>query len=489
MDMYNEEMSELIVNQIVKKMNELFITYRKRYLKQLGEDANYKFITTKRAELTNWVVTKHIKQLDTVGLKLGEQGLTKFFTFDIDIRDEADRKQVTLDLVELLNRYYGINRKDIHVWFSGEKGYHVDLYFDELIFETKLEAFYNEVLYKLGESNSRIERRPTKGLGVKLPLGIHQRTRQFCPYVDNFSLNPLPIDYFFNIEPIALEDFKEHVLDDCSEYLKSDRDKIFIKGIDIKEVRDRKLIRKQVYEVLNTGHLIESGSRNKFTYGASIVLKMQGNTEEEVFNIISAIMHNTLNNVNTKNFLDTNWTLERLAIETKRVIKNTYEKDYMLSMSAQNITFYKEELDIILSIKRRHHRQLLFSLLIQSKKYAEEDGVFYCAHSTLSAMGNDKNRGRSKKNIKVLEQMGFIEIISSRKYIGSNICAPNKYKILILPFNEKEMQKVTYVASENIDLDKVLKDIYSSESLQESKNNQDKFIYYINPNSKEHPSN
>lgn len=483
--MYSKEMNELIVN----KMNELFITYRKTYLRQLGEDSNYQFITTTKAKLTDWVVTKHLKQLDTVGVKLGAQGLTKFFSFDIDIRDKVDRKRVTLDLVELLDKYYGINRKDIHVWFSGEKGYHVDLYFDEVIFEKKLVPFYNEVLYRLEESNSRIERRPTKGLGVKLPLGIHQRTRKFCQYVDNIRLNPLPIDYFLNIKPMNLGDFKENVLDDCSEDLKPKGDKNFVKGIDIKEVNDGKLTRKYVHEVFTKGHLLESGSRNKFTYEASIVLKMQGNTEKEVYNLISAIIYNTLNNVNTKSFIDTSWTPEQLAIETKRVIKNTFEKDYMLNMSAKKIIFYKEELDIILCVKRKHHRYLLFSLLVQSKKYAGEDGIFYCTHSSLSKMGNDKNRGRSIKNIKTLEQMGFIEICSSKKFISSDYCAPNEYKMLIPLSKDKEFEQLTYLASETIELDKVVKDMYSSEELQKIKNNQDRFIYHINQNSKEHPSN
>ncbi|WP_413536957.1 hypothetical protein [Carnobacterium divergens] len=104
-------------------------------------------------------------------------------------------------------------------------------------------------------------------------------------------------------------------------------------------------------------------------------------------------------------------------------------------------------------------------------------------------MGNDKNRGRSIKNIKTLEQMGFIEICSSKKFISSDYCAPNEYKILIPLSKGKDFEQLTYLASETIELDKVVKDMYSSEELQKIKNNQDRFIYHINQNSKEHPSN
>lgn len=480
---------EQTVDKIVEHLGTLFITYRKQYLIQLGKEQGYRYISTKRAKLTNDVVTSHVNSEKTVGVKLGNQGLTKFLTFDIDIINEEDRKETTLKLVQKLNEYYGISMQDIHVWFSGKKGYHVDLYFDDIIPEKMLIPFYNEVLLVLSETAKRIERRPTTGLGVKLPLGVHKETGEVCYYVDNQTLEKLPLSYFLDIEPQSLTDFKEYILDDISEPVSIQESELPLSSGDYDKKFDGSEVRESILSVLKTGHLLSAGSRNDFIYYGSMVLKGEGHELEDTFDIIFEILRNTYVEEKTRKYLDRNWSLESLAKETMRVVKNTYKRDYRISLKAREVTFYKEELDIIMTIKRKNLRRLMFSLLHHSKKYANGDGSFYCTHKKLAEMGNDSNSGRSMGNIRELEKLGFIRVLSSRVFVSDDRCQPNYYKVLIdVPHTDTPSQ-VTYDSTEYLELEQVVRELYSKEEIRRDEETGDKFIFTFHINDKEHPSN
>lgn len=480
------------VNEIIEQINKLFITFRGKYLCQVGSGGNSRFITTQTAKLTDSKVENHIKGVQTIGLLLGEGGLTKFLTFDVDIMDEYDRKRTTLALVDKLNTYYGIPIEDIHVWYSGLKGYHVDLYFDEPIWECQLVPFYEEVLSKLDEVPKRIERRPTTGMGVKLPLGIHKVTGKRCPYVDNQTLKPLSMKHFLSIEPQSLNEFKENVLVDCLKPAKKKKIELLNKE-DKSGGYESKLdgieVRKNVKNILKVGHLLFPHTRNDFTYYASMVFKSEGNSIDETVCLISQVLNNTLEKPSTRHYLDSSWTIQSLESETRRIVENTYKYDYSISSKAKEVTFYKEEIDIISTIKKRNLRRLMFSLLHHSKKYAREDGIFYCTHKTLAEMGNDSHAGRSMENIRKLEKMGFLEIIRFKKFTPDGKCAPNIYKMLIDSTDRKETSRVTYDSSDQLELEDVTKKLYSDRELKEFENKSDKIIYTFKIDNKEHPSN
>ncbi len=479
---------ELLDNK-VGQMNKLFITYRGKYIYQLEEEANFTYVTTEKAKLTDNVVKRHLSKKQTVGIKLGNQGFTKFFSFDVDILDEEDCKNTTHKLIKLLNEYYGIPLEDIHVWYSGMKGYHVDLYFDDVIAEKSLIPFYEEVLSLLKETPRRIERRPTSGMGVKLPMGIHRKTGKLCLYVDRETLEPMPSNdkYFLSIKSMSLDEFKEFVLNDCNSIDEENGSEGKNSHGEFKVKVDGISTRNWIKEVLKEGHLLQSHSRNDFTFYASLVLKADGCNEEEAYKIISEVITNTFRNDIYRKHLDSKWkTLSALLRETKRVVSAGYDDKYHLSMRRKEITFYRGELDIILKIKKIHLRNLMFDLLNHAKKYANSDGSFYCTHATLAKKGNDSNVGRSSKNIKRLEEQGLIEIISSRVYVSPEKCAPNVYKIL---FEGSDGTKgITYSSSENLELEQVLKELYTLEELQEYGKLSDRFVYTFQLNPKEHPS-
>ncbi|MBS7577096.1 MULTISPECIES: hypothetical protein [unclassified Enterococcus] len=482
-----------IEDNVVKQMDKLLISYRKEYLYQeiKEEKAIYKTTTDDKVRLNEWKVRKHLNGEYTLGIKLGSYGLTKFLCFDIDIMDEGDRRWTTIELIDVLNSYYGISMQDIHVWYSGMKGYHVDLYFDGFIREREFENFYYEVLSRMGETIHRIERRPTTGLGVKLPLGIHLKTEEFCYYVDNRTLEPLPIDYFLSIEPQSLSEFKENVLKDCSTTTKHQLTTNKKKKVHHQDITAKKYNNQSIYayvrKILEDGYLSESSTRNFFTFHASRILKYQGNDLETTHQLIFNVIQNTFKNSNTRKFINQRWDLQGLKNETKRVIETVYNVDYSFSMKSSDIIFYRQELDIILSIPRKNLRYLLFSLLYHSKKYSGSDGVFYCTHATLADMGNDSNTGRSAKNIRLLEKMGFVKVISSRVFQRGN-WIPNYYKVILGELDFTENDGITYNSDEPLNLIKVMNDLYNKEELTKIDITGDSFIYHFNIENKKHLS-
>ncbi|WP_339101994.1 DNA primase [Candidatus Enterococcus clewellii] len=459
---------------IIEKINTLFITNRKSYLEQYGKGEAVTYRTVWYT-LSDGVVAKHLKHKKTIGVRLGDGGLTKFLTFDVDILDVHDCRQTTLNLVDCLIDIYGISLGDIHVSISGLKGYHVDLYFDDVIREKELEAFYFEVLEYLGETTKRIERRPTTSYGVKLPMGFHRKSRVLCCYVNNQTLEPLPYNHILSIKQMSLDEFKESILNDCN------------KSVDIKKNISNKntgffnevnFSQKEVAEVFNTGHLIRSNSRDAFTFRGAIWLKEQGYSETGTRSVIFEIIENTLANNETRCYISSK-SLTRLKKETSRVVRLVYDRDYKIIGRKKEISLYKNEIDLLLEkVKRTHHLRLAFSMLVHSKLYADDDGVFYFPYSSMERHGIGKNRTRVLTYIQYLEELGILEIVS-RDNSGGNMCKkPNKYRMLI---QAEKGDGVSYtIKSEGeLSLETVRASLYDKEELAVMENKQDKIIYYL----------
>lgn len=416
-------------NKIIKKINELFITYRRQFLIQYKRknDGEVKYMTAGYM-LADWVISRHLSGSTTVGILLGEAGLTKFFTFDVDIKGNlAESKEVTRRLVNLLIDRYGIAREDIHVSISGQKGYHVDLYFDTVFSEQNLLPFYLEVLNELNETTKRIERKPTKSYGIKLPLGRHLATDTQCVYVDNQTFEPLGLQYFLNIEPMSWKEFTSDILSECSittvanESTIAERETVKRKYPKISvEIHKDTIQKVEVEEIFIAGHLVRSGIRNNFTLSASSYLRDNGYTEEEATEKILQVLENTISNPQTKKFISMT-NLKALKNETARVVGNVYNHGYNISKHshATRIEIYSGELKAILSINDSVLARLLFVLLIHSKRFSNSDGVFFCTYRQLAGQGIDKNRSRTLDKLKTLQKLGLLEIISKNAKFSS----------------------------------------------------------------------
>lgn len=426
---------------IISQFNRLYITYRENFLEQFKQG----YITCKYP-LTDKAIEQHLGLERTIGIKLGKQGMTKFLTFDVDVKEDMIKATfITVDVIQSLNEYYGIPLEHIHVNFSGKKGFHVTLFFDSVIQDEALKPFYYELLDYLGQSEKDIEFRCSSSYGMKLPLGVHQETNQFtcfCYYNPQHEwIYPLnkgqSYDYFLDIKAMDLEIFNEFVLEDVDlarfttkeaegyEYAMSE---INVNGRDLEDIYE------EIAEVLNHNRLIYPRSRNRVTFLLSMYFKELGYAEAEIVDAIKAILLNTYDNY--RGLIDKATDKRFMLSEVDRVVHNTFFKNYQLNPRRKDIEIYQDEILQILDIKEIHLKRLIFSILIHSKRYAKDD--FYMAYSTMAKMGNTKNKSRLKQYLEELEVRGYIKIISQgvvdllqSKLRGKKYFKPNRYRNLI----------------------------------------------------------
>ncbi|GIQ66820.1 hypothetical protein PACILC2_53880 [Paenibacillus cisolokensis] len=176
---------------IITKLKDLYIIQYGHYIIQYPEPRGYctyikgEIQNGKRTKpLLDWQFQKHLNGKFTVGT-FGGKVMTKFMTFDVDFNKNPQlTKWITYKVAKTLD---DLNLHNYYISFSGSKGYHIDLFFDEylqIIYAQKLFAYVIELsdVKQYFIDGDKIEFRPTDRQGVKLPLGIHQKTEKYCGF-------------------------------------------------------------------------------------------------------------------------------------------------------------------------------------------------------------------------------------------------------------------------------------------------------------------
>lgn len=181
------------------------MSYRGRYILCLPTG---NIITPKRKDgkycwLSDNVLRNHLEQQYAVGVFADNYG-SRFICFDVD-DGNPDTVQAIIDELSLL----GFSREDIHVSYSGGKGYHVEMFFDESIFTNRLQALYSHVITARNLDPHKVEFRPMNTASIKLPLSRHAKTGNMCWYVDRDTLTPImKQEYILSIRQIKAVDAK-----------------------------------------------------------------------------------------------------------------------------------------------------------------------------------------------------------------------------------------------------------------------------------------
>ncbi|MFW7367938.1 TOTE conflict system archaeo-eukaryotic primase domain-containing protein [Vagococcus fluvialis] len=439
----NEEKITKHEEQLLEQMKKLYVNYRRKFIIMNNKKNSKSKYYHSNWKLHDGQILKHIRQKDTIGIFCGKFN-SKFICFDIDSPKLKLSKHIGRALVVLLNSEYNISLKDIHASYSGKKGYHVEIFFDGMIMPKKLEYFYYDVLNNLGElpKEAEIELRPLSTMGVKLPLSIHKETNNYCYFVDNqtFRKKSDSEKYFLSIEPMSKEYFEIEILPDSKminqvQFLnkdEKDETKKIISSIDYKIDIEEET--KSILSVLKNKHLLYPNSRHNFCFKASIFLKEQGHDIAGTIGILTDVLENTFKH--HREMIDKSTTQEFALSELKRIVKNTYDKNYVWGQTSKEIKIYKNELKEVLGIskngKNLHIKKLALSTLIQSKRYASQNGVFYMPYSTITRMGNTGSRGRLLQYLLYLEEIEFLEVISRNEQTeGTYKKKANRYKVNI----------------------------------------------------------
>jgi len=419
-------------NDTIAKFNQLYITTRRKYIYQDGEsylEAN----VDKRSgnfKLTDSLIKQHLRGTKTYGV-FNANTVNKFITFDIDFSDDMPMARwATGKMVNVLCRDFGIPFGDIHVSYSGNKGYHIDLFLDKPIKLTDAEAFYEKVRNRAELERHQVEFRPTYKQGVKLPLGVHAKTGNRCWFVDRETFEPIEsFDYLNDVEPMDHSVIMDALIELTQEQTEDYEAVVRATDTTVNVVTEEKAFGK-VREILKAGRLLHSGSRHNTTVLLASFFNTQGYEREDAKMLILDIMDNT-----PTEFFSKTTTREFIERETERIVNLAYDNDYKLGNSEQRITIYKSEILAVLKVGTFRQKQLAYAMLITSKRYGD---VFYLTMKTAMNMIGTSAKQTVDTGIKKLAKVGFIEYVSKGQVdkarsmgAGSLRYKPNRYRLLI----------------------------------------------------------
>lgn len=440
---------------IIKTMNNLFITERKKYIIQTN-DGSYNWMELNKTKnfkkFQDFMLENHLKRKKTYGVFSGPE-ITKFITFDLDIVSN----ELVLSLHKELNRV-GISSKYIHTSWSGSKGYHVDIYFSEVIHVSRMKRLFDYIKLRLKRKfpNLDIERivefRPSPTQGVKLPLGVNLANKDpnsnVCWYVDvKDGLKPIrTLEYILNIEPIERDDLitiintlpetidetKEIVEEDDSEQSPlNDPDKL-ISNVTLESL-----------ELLDKNGLTQSGTRNASLCKLAIYYKAQGASKKQCKQKLSIWM-----NAQDKKYYKT--PLDTCYKEIERIANGVYKKNIHLKLGKTEIEITRNEI-LTLYYYDKFLRKTLNALFIHSKRYGDKNGEFFMTYDQLAKAAKYTVK-TATTHVKSLEQLEIIEVTRSPLYVDEDgpRNPPNKYKLnLDVDLINDKRNKITKVTVNN----------------------------------------
>lgn len=416
----------------ITKINELYIQTRRKYLMQTPSQ----YITFDRQKskkiwtLNDGMIKLHLEGTNTYGIFNGN-AVNKFITFDVDYSDHSDARWATFKLIDVLVSQFHINRTDIHVSLSGEKGYHVDLFFSRPIPLEEARKFYAKVMQEIGElGDGDIEFRPSFTQGVKLPLGIHQVTGERCWFVDNETLETIEsFEYLNDVEPMNVDIILDSIIELTAEQ-EAEFERV-VQSTDVTvNVVDMSAALKKAAGILDAGRLTASNTRHSTTLLLASFYNSQGFEEAEAVEGIMEVLENTPREYFSKGSTPDHWRKE-----AERIVGIAFKRNYTLGNADKPITIYKSEIIAVLQVGTFRQKQVAYAMLSTSKRYGD---VFYLTRSTLQKMIGIKSNQTIQAAIKKLIKVGFIEYTrkgeidkARSREIGRAHYKPNKYRLLI----------------------------------------------------------
>lgn len=463
---------------LVQAFEKLFISSKQKRIEQQSDGSYY----VKHNGLARSHLISHLQGTKTIGIFSGDV-YSKYLCFDIDTGSysKAQARNDVRVLVWSLISEFGISKEYIPVADSGNKGYHVYLFFDDVIHVEYLRAFYREVLERTGYSTSDIEFRPTATQGVKLPLGIHQKTGKRCYFVDYFSSNfkALNNNHIHNIKQLDTVRFKtknnlkdlyeiqaEEIYHQLCKFLTKDEARTFTGIVNMLDLTEKQIEHAEtdIIKMLQDKTLIYPDTRNKYTLLIAIYLKGQGNEPYYVEKIINEIMLNSKRNYNRL----VSSSERHIKSETKKIVKYVFNTSIGLKNGNTTIDLYADEIKDVLALKNMRLMQLYLSMLIHAKRHQPIGAdSFYMAYSTMADYGNPANRSTLRKYIHQLEELGRIGVVASNvidpirsEVEGYSYKKPNVYHIK-KSFNQNSRQKVLIKADvTNVNINDILVKAY-----------------------------
>lgn len=425
-------MEQQKLNDAIAKINQLYISTRKKYIVQTSE--TYMTLNGYESDrvwtFKDQLIKRHLEGRNTYGV-FNANNYNKFITFDVDFADDAGMARwATYKVIDALQNYYNVPSRDIHVSFSGNKGYHVDLFFDKNITLTDARRFYEMVLITVDLPPNRVEFRPSFSQAVKLPLGIHQKTGSRCWFVDRETLEPIEsFDYLDDVEPMdhsvildALIELTDEQQAEFQRVAEQTNTQVNVATVERSYAK--------VTQILDGRRLLYPNTRHEVTLLLASFFNSQGYERDEAVMHIMSVLENT-----PPSYFSEGSKPEFWRKEATRLVDLAFDNDYRLGNDDRPLTLYKSEMLAVLSVGTFRQKQLAYAMLITSKRYGS---TFYLTVNTGMQMLGTKSRSLVQTAIQKLIDVEFIECVARGEIdavkstaTGHAYYKPNKYRLLI----------------------------------------------------------
>lgn len=433
--------------KIIKKINELYITNRKKYLILNQKDGSGKYTEIHEGQeryvpLNDSLIRKHLRGKQTIGVFSGKN-IGKFLCFDLDIADKSKLNWTYYLLIECLNDL-GIRNDYINVSTSGNKGYHILIFIEYGTSLNQLILLFNRTMSKIksklnedipfkafshnehyGEFDfGKIEYRCSYTQGVKIELGINffnsnNKTNK-CIFLDNETLEPIyDNSHILWINPMPKDIFVE-IMDNLNDKEVVEKEISTIKS-ELQEPPSHKINKDEDSTISHIVNLINNGMYMKGTRHNSC-LKIAKYLRYSGYELNEAVekLQEWMSWQNKKYY---SIPLGEALSECERICKIVYEKEYKLFGNVEDIKIYKNELKEIIKLENKYDKLIIYSMLIHSKRYALKNGVFYMTYKQIKEMCDIGIDG-AMAAIERLEKLGYLKVVSR------NVRQENDYKHL-----------------------------------------------------------
>lgn len=200
--------------ETANRLADLYVSYRQRYIEARnnhGKPAIYvPRLHGEEKPLNNGMLQSHALQRVAVGVFAGPLS-SKFITLNISHHDPETVRKVMQGLEDV-----GFLHDDIHISTSGREGYHVEIFFNNLMYTNDLLKFYGTVIEAQKLDRRKVEFRPTHGQAIILPLSRHPKTGNICWFLNRDTLEPIEsADYLLTIHPVEHDRAMELIRERC----------------------------------------------------------------------------------------------------------------------------------------------------------------------------------------------------------------------------------------------------------------------------------
>lgn len=490
------------MKKIIDKFYDLYVLNTNKYLIQQA-GGEYLTITYRKRNtvgarpLLPYIIQQHLNQTKTVGIFAGSY-YTKFICFDVDFKDREMAKWITYKITYTL-RELGLKIDDYHISCSGGKGYHIEIFIEDLIPVPTAQKFFNLVINKaeVFGFDGDVEFRPTNTQGVKLPLGLnqkHYKTGGYCGFCDEFNrLNEYKTEeenfaYFLSIKKIKravinsiINNEKENIKLNLMEKKIKERSKSANLKKEIQDAEEVIVQHKelpiynptemftveQIGKIYDNG-LTRAGTRHNACLNLAKFFKYNGLEKDEAEGLLVEWFKKQ-----DKKYYST--PTDQAIKDIKEIIEYVYTHDCSLVPPKKDIDVSFNEINqIILQCPEKNQKLLVYSMLIHSKRFAISNSVFYMTFKQMEEVTGLAEMTVINQ-IKKLEKLGVIEVVERNgdnfvydETLGRPISKPNKYKIILnIEENDSEIRYISDFNEDRIDdFKNCIKKYYSKEDIQ-----------------------